>query len=170
MKDNCVLVFTSRTIEQMVAEGGSAAWVIDAARARTYEYLVCCWNPKGQFAQVNYGRGHGEAFLVAPITTIEPAPGEPGRYILRFAEFARVSVPGVWTGKRNPITYASLSELGIDAASLTFETAAKPSALALPPSTPASSDLSPLPISAAKPRLAAFYNVPVEAIEIIIRG
>jgi hypothetical protein len=173
MNDKSILVFTSRTIEQMEAEGGSAAWVIDAQRARTCSYLVCAWNPRGPFAPVNYGHARGEAFLVAPIVAVEPAPPpeSPGRYELRFTEFARVSFPNVWKGRRNPVAYTTLNALGIDVDSLAFEPASKPIALQLgaasssiPPS------LGPLPISAAKPRLAAYYNVPVDAIEIIIRG
>jgi hypothetical protein len=170
MNDNCILVFTSRTIERMEAEGGSQAWVLDAMRARTYPYIVCSWNPKGEFAQANQGIEHGKAFLVASITAVEPAPESPDRYILRFAEFARISGgPKVWNGKRNPVNYTALSNLRIDLKSLTFETATKPTVSELPASSLMSS-LAPLPISAVKPRLAAYYNVPVDAVEIIIRG
>jgi hypothetical protein len=171
VNDNCILVFTSRTIERMKAEGGSQAWVLDATRARTYPYLVCSWNPTGEFAQANQGLEHGEGFLVAPIAAVEPAPESPDRYILRFTEFARVKVANVWRGKRNPVNYTTLSELGIDPDSLAFEkaerrSAPEPSVVGGSPS----SNLGPLSISAVKPRLAAYYNVPVEAIEIIIRG
>ena len=172
MKHNCILVFTSRTIERMEAEGRSQGWVLDATRARTYPYLVCSWNPTGEFAKANTGLEHGEAFLVAPITSVEPSPESPGRYILRFTQFARVKVPNVWNGKRNPVNYTTLNELGIDPDGLRFEDADLQRASEQPAAVNAStiSNFGPLTISAAKPRLAAYYDVPVEAIEIVIRG
>jgi len=154
----------------MDADGGSAAWHLKAKNARACPYVVCSWNPNGKFAQPNYGPGHGDAFLVAPITAVEPAPTNAERYILRFAEFARVSVPDVWPGNQNPVTYASLSKLGIDLDSLAFEPVSQRTELLVPASSSPSSNGAPLPISAAKPRLAAYYGVPIEAIEIVIRG
>lgn len=170
--EDTLLVFSSQTVERMARQGGSQAWVVDAKRVRTCRYLVCSWNPTGEGAQTTERHQHGEAFLVARITSVEPAaaPEEAGRYDIRFIEFARVNVPNVWTGKRNPVYYTSLDALGIDPDALTFEPVSEPTAPELLASRLASSNLTPLPISAAKPRLAAYYNVPVEAIEIVIRG
>jgi hypothetical protein len=134
--------FYSRTVERMEDEGGSAAWRLAPGHAQTCHYLVCCWNTKGKFAAPNYGPGHREAFLVAPIRSIELAPELPEhRYIIRFAEFARVSVPAVWLGHRNPVNYGSLSELRINLGSLTFDPGAKRPAPKLPASSSALSNL-----------------------------
>jgi len=177
MDDSCIVVYTSRPIERMAMEGGSQAWSLNAPRARTYPFVVCAWNPAGPFAHANQGLERGEGFMVARVTAVEPAPEDPRRYILRFSDFARVRIPHVWTGQRNPVSYTSLAELGIDLDSLTFvrnQSSMEVPAPTLEPVTGArstiSADLWPLPISAAKPRLAAYYDVPVESIEIVIRG
>lgn len=174
--DKCLLLFTSRSVEQMVAEGGSQAWVLNLQRARACLYVVCAWNPRGEYAQPNVNLRHGEAFLVAPITAIETAarPEPENRYIVRFANFA---VPPnrkiVWTGKRNPVNYTTLSALGFDADGLQFSPPADGAAPA-PPVAAArrggrDGDL-PLTIGAAKRGLSLHYGVKPEAIEIVIRG
>lgn len=168
MGDSCILVFTSRTIERMATEGVSQAWVHDPKRARPYPYLVCAWNPAGPFAESR--RSHGEAFLVAQISSVEPAPEAPDRYVLRFSKFARISVPNLWTGKRNPVYYTSLEELGINPDTLPFDAVSSAAGSIAPQRNAEPSNLAPLAISAAKPRLAAYYGVPIEAIEIVIRG
>ena len=87
MSDSCVMVFTSQSPEKMLANGASLAWKLGAA-ARQCRYLVCTWNPSGLYAQPNTGLSHGEAFLVALISSIEPAPlsDGPGRSNIRFRE------------------------------------------------------------------------------------
>ena len=172
--EDTLLVFTSQTVERMARQRGSQAWVVDAKRVRACQYLVCSWNSLGEFMQTPESHQHCEAFLVAKITSVEPSsdPKEAGRYDIRFTEFARVTIPEVWPKKRNPVTYTSLADLGIDPATLTFEPVNEPTAPELLESSSASSHSNggPLAISAAKPRLAAYYGVPIEAIEIVIRG
>jgi hypothetical protein len=180
MNDNCILVFTSRSIEQMLAQGGSQAWVLDARRARRHRYVVCAWNSTGAYAKNSGERQHGEAYVVAPITSVESAgrPKESHRYIIRFGEFAHVSVPNAWPhGQRNPVFYTTLHDLGIDPDSLKFvnvpiEPAPPVAAPAGRPATapPPNGEASPLTIVAAKRGLAAHYGVATDAIEIIIRG
>ena len=168
-----LLVFTSQTINRMARQGGSAAWVVDARRVRACQYLVCTWNALGEFMQTPESHQHREAFLVAKITSVEPSsdPKEAGRYDIRFTEFARVNIPEVWPKMRNPVTYTSLAELEIDPGTLTFEPVNEPTAPELTRSSASShSNSEPLAISAAKPRLAAYYGVSIEAIEIVIRG
>lgn len=173
MNDRCIVVFTSRGISQMVEAGGSQAWTLDPKRARGCAYLICTWNPTGEFARSNEGRTHGEAFLIAPISAVELAPENPERYIIRFDEFARISIPNAWNGQRNPVWYASLSELGIIPSEFTLE-ASTASTLGLTSPTGrmpaiAASD-TPLNIDAAKRGLAAYFQINPEQIEITIRG
>ena len=131
----------------------------DATRARTYPYLVCSWNPTGDFAQATQGLEHGDAFLVAPITAVEPAPESPARYILRFTEFARVRGPTFGAANEIRSTTPRLATSESIEIFFVFEKAEKRATAELPVvgSSP-SSDLGPLPISAAKPRLAAYYD------------
>lgn len=164
----------------MVAEGGSQAWVLNLQRARECRYVVCAWNPRGEYAQPNVNLRHGEAFLVAPITAIESVdrPEPENRFIVRFFDFA--VPPGrkiVWSGKRNPVNYTTLSTLGFDADELKFTP---------PPVSPADGDATPprtaaarrggadgdvpLTIAAAKRGLSLQHGVKPDAIEIIIRG
>jgi hypothetical protein len=177
--DKSLLLYTSRRVEQMLEQRGSQAWVLNLQRARECRYVVCAWNPRGEFAQPNVDLRHGEAYLIAPITAIEPAqaPEPLGRYIVRFTKFA--VPPGrkiVWTGKRNPVNYTTLSTLGIDADTLTFTARELNVAGAASTVHPAAggrdsaAEDAPLTIAAAKRGLALQYDVSADSIEIVIRG
>lgn len=165
---SCIVVLTSRSIERMLNEGGSQAWVLNAKQARSRHYLVCCWNPGGNYAVSNEDRHRGEAFLVAPITAIEPAPDNPERYIIRFTKYAPVSVPNIWNGQRNPVRYSMLEALEIEPDDLVFQDI--PSNLRKASPSIAEGSVPQLTIEAAKRGLAARFGVSHEAIEIIIRG
>lgn len=169
MAETCLAVFTSRTVERMCAEGGSQAWTFSAVNARACQWLVCVWNARGTYAESGSNRlAHREAFLVAPIDSVEPSPQEPNRWIVRFHKFARISVPNSWNGQRLPFRYLTLDEFGISPEQLQFTEIATPAATSsLPPISPRAT---PLSIEAAKIGLAAKFNVPPEAIEITIRG
>jgi hypothetical protein len=173
MNEKCILVLTSRPIEEL-ERFGSRAWVLDPIRARSCGYLVCAWNAYGEYAQTTTTRQHREAFLVAPISAIEPTPDEPGRYAIRFREFARYSKLDAWpAGRRNPVAYSTLHDLGIEIASLTFApvTAIGSQAENHASDGPSSaSSMAPLTITAAKRGLAVQFGVDPSAIEITIRG
>jgi hypothetical protein len=176
-EDKCLLLFTSRNVDQMLRDGGSQAWVLNFQRARECRYLVCAWNPRGDYAQPNVNLGHGEAFLIAPISSIElAAPSEPaGRYIVRFTEYAAPRERKLaWNGQRNPVAYTTLTQLGFDSTALVFapvtaqhENGTKSSG---DPRRVSESDVEPLTIALAKRGLALHYGVKPDAIEIIIRG
>jgi len=62
----------------MLGHGGSQSWILNLRRARDCKYVVCAWNPRGEYAKPNVKLRHGEAYLVAPIASIDPArPPEP---------------------------------------------------------------------------------------------
>jgi len=174
MADDCIVVFTSRSFARMLADGGSQAWVLDPKRARECRYLVCAWNSTGEYAErSSYQRG--DAYLVAPITSIEAAapPEASNRYIIRFREFAHVTVRAIWNGQRNPVWYTSLQALGIAVEDFKFEAAPAPA----PSDTVVPFQAQSLPefpsqltIAAAKRGLAMTYGVEPDAIEIVIRG
>jgi hypothetical protein len=177
MNDSTILVFTSRSIEQMQDQGGSQAWVLDPRRARGCGYLVCAWNPTGEYAKNTPDRQHREGFLIAPITSVDPTPEEPGRYIIRFSEFARISIPNAWPlRQRNPVTYTTLHDLGINLEELSFAAAEpQPAPLTAPVTATGAAPspngvATPLTFTAAKKGLATHYGVEPDAIEIVIRG
>jgi hypothetical protein len=173
MADDTIVVFTARSPERIVSEGGSQAWILKPLRAKQCRWLICTQNqhnPNHDFSDAT--RPHRSAFLLGKIAGIVPPPEDEGsdRRMIRISEYALLDRPNVWDGGRNPVRYTSLTDLGISADGLEF----KP--------IPASTKESPiigsasegkydrLTISAAKQRLAATYDVKPDAIEIVIRG
>lgn len=184
MSKEIALVFTARSIERILAEGGTSAWRLDPNRTSRCEYVVCTRNAHGHWDQGEWGNGseaHHAAFVVGKIqnvvpSTVPPENGESAksRYLIQFNEFARVNIPNVWKGDRNPIKYMSPEKLGIDFSKLTWEPMPEPSE-ASAPAVEATSSRSKSPVGAltmaeAKKGLALTFNVPPEAIEITIRG
>lgn len=174
---DAILVFSGRSIEQMLDEGGSQAWALDASRARRCSYIVCTQNRHSDVHRS--GRApHGEAFMVGQISDVIESTEDPDRFTIVFDKFARITIPGAWGGWRNPVKYTTLEELGIDPGTLSFENVPEASERRAAPShTPAVKDRAatvngtpPLSLDAAKNGLAAYFGVPVEAIEITIRA
>lgn len=164
---NVVVVFTARSPERIVREGGSQAWRLDAVRANRCEWLVCAQNRHHKDREFSDAtEPHGQFFLVGKISKIRDADlvKYQGRYMIEMSEFAQVSIPGGWAGWRNPVRYTTLSELGIDPENLEF--------------TPLERRLSALPleraaalsIAEAKAGLAVTFGVRPESVDITIRG
>ncbi len=170
MAEPALVVFTSRTLDRMLREGGSQAWTFSPLSARSCRWLVCVWNARGAYAQSEPDHlAHGEAFLIAPIDSIEPSPQEPQRWIVRFHEYAKISKTKAWNGQRLPFRYVDLDELGIDLATLKFVRVSQEPDSA---NAPAQSrhGVTPLSIEEAKLGIAARFNVAAENVEIIVRG
>ena len=170
-----IVVFTARSPERIVREGGSQAWVLNAARAKQCRWLVCTQNrhnPDHEFSDAT--QEHGSAFLLGKVSGISRAAPEESddgkeRWLIRISEFARIEVPDVWDHGRNPVRYASLEKLGIDPAGLDFQPVARATSEAAP-STRSSKPPHGLTIAEARIGLAATFGVKPEAIEITIRG
>jgi len=178
MEQNIVVVFTAKSIERILKEGGTSAWRLDRNHARRCAYVVCTRN-----AHSNWGDGpedHQSAFLIGKVSDVvrcQPTPeneeAKDKRYLIKFSEFARVNVPNVWKGDRNPVKYASPADLNIDIASLEWKimpvpelgTNSQPEDIA-----GIRQDPKPLTLAEAKRGLAMTFNVPSDAIEITIRG
>jgi hypothetical protein len=79
-------------------------------------YLVCAFNAAGPYVEKDDRRHHREAFLVAPVSGVESSGAN--RYIIRFHQFACISVPDVWPGSQNPVWYTSLDNIGINSDNL----------------------------------------------------
>ncbi len=164
--DKVLVVFTYRTIQQILEEGGSQAWSLKPANARKCDYLVCTRNRY----QPNAGpESHHSAFLVGKISGVEVSPERSDRWIVRISEYAEVSVPEVWPGARNPVWYVeSLETLGIQPDELEWKPMPEPTSTSTSPTGPdeGGDDVS---IDDLKAAVAAAHGVPVESIEIVIR-
>lgn len=176
----CVAVFTARSPQRILQEGGSQAWALDAPRVRSLPYLVCVQNqnnPDRDFSDAS--EPHGSAYLVGKISDVIPAPEDPssGRWMIQISEYSTIQNPkNVWKGWRNPVKYGELEDFDIDISKLKFHSVAdiQPDLPVLPPlpAAPLADDggTAPISIAAAKRGLSVFYGVPAEAIEILIRG
>ena len=166
---SAIVVFTAKSVEHMMKDGGTQSWVLDKSNAKHCEYVVCC---RSGLEEVEGPEPKGSAFLVGRLSDVVPSTEHPGRWLVRMSEFARVDLPDVWKGWRNPVRYTDLASLGIDPASLTFEPMPEPdpSAVAAAPAAPKLAGVVGLTIAEAKRGLAKTFSVGEEAIEITIRG
>lgn len=181
MSEEIAVVFTAKSIERILDEGGTSAWRLNRNHARRCKYVVCTRN-----AHANWVEGaepHHSAFLVGKIRDVVPCKPTPendeapeNRYLIEFSEFARVSIADVWKGDRNPVKYKSAETLGIDFSKLKWEpTPEAANTLSPVKETPSVSAVAKtivgaLTMAEAKKGLALTFNVPPEAIEITIRG
>jgi hypothetical protein len=169
MSHNAVTVFTGRGPAAILREGGTQAWVLDPKRTRLCEFAVCTQNRKSKNHQWHPTEPHGAAFLVGRISEVVPSPEDrEGRWLIRFSEYARVQIPDVWPGTRNPVWYTTLEELKIDPAFLTFEPMPEVEAPSAPDEPP--SQIRPLNLVEAKQGLAAHFGVSMDDITITIKG
>ena len=168
-----IVVFTARSLERILREGGSQAWVLNPVNARQCRWLVCTQNrhnPDHEFSDAT--EPHGAAFLIGKISGVVRAPDEEAgdRWMVTISQYARISVPNVWNHRRNPVRYASLEELGINVNEMQFvpvpEVADYPPSLTSRSGGPAAL----LTIAEAKKELATAFGVKPEAVEITIRG
>lgn len=179
-----VAVFSGKSKEHILADGGTQSWRLVPRNAAKFEFVVCCRSG------VDWAEGpeeRGTAFLVGRISGIEKAtdPKAPERYLIRISEYADIDVRGAWKGWRNPVKYTSLEELEISFASLKFQPMPERAATEKPGPRPdpgvaptpvgisvsqPKSSVEGLSISQAKSALASYYGVAPESIEITIRG
>jgi hypothetical protein len=167
----CVVVFTNRGVGRLLDEGGSQAWKLDPNRVRKLTYLVCVQNRNdGDWGRPTHEQGEG--FLIGKISCVEKSPeSETGhRYIIKFDEYAEISVPKLWEklgGLRNPVHYLNDLEKHVDVDRLEWKPV-NPDGEPRAPAAPAEGR--GLDITEAKKALSMFYRVPVANIEVVIRG
>jgi hypothetical protein len=169
-----IVVFTARSPNRIVREGGSGSWVLNAARAKNCTWLVCTQNRHNadhEFSDAT--EPHGSAFLLGKISAIRQArdPGDDDRWQIAISEFALLNIPDAWDHGRNPVRYTSIKELGIDPAKEKFQS--MPQTETAGSSGPSAATAAPagmLSIIEAKKALAVTFGVSPDAIEITIRG
>lgn len=173
-EEDAIVVFTARSPDRIVREGGSQSWVLNAARARNCTWLVCTQNRHNadhEFSDAT--EPHGSAFLLGKISAIRKSQeeGDGDRWQIAISEFARITMPDAWDHGRNPVRYTSLKQLDIDPAKMQFQPVPHDDAAsARTPSTSGSTPAGMLTIAEAKKALAATFGVKPDAIEITIRG
>lgn len=174
-----LVVFTAKTIDQILKAGGTQSWVLNQHSMRDVEYAVCTRNTDPAHDEECGVRSeqHNAAFLVGKICGMTKVGRRSNRdrYRVDFSAYALVTVPGFRHGSvRNPVTYSDVNQCannGIDIAALDFRP--MPQALGSEP-RPAShrpdNDNQGLTIPEAKKGLSIHFNVPTESIQITISG
>ncbi len=116
MRDkDVVMVFTSKSIETMIGEGGSGNWKANEKRLYRCRWVVAVRNRHSRRREGN--EEHGSAFLIGRIAGLKPSanPDQPTRLVIAFDKYAQIDLPNSWRkGNRNPVAYTTLEELRID--------------------------------------------------------
>ena len=168
MAEDTVAVFMFKSIERILAEGGTSSWRLDRNHARQAKYAVLTRNAHAD--RTEGPEPHHTAFLIGKIMDVVPAAHD-GRFLILFSEYALINIPDAWDGGRNPVSYRSLDRLGIDPSTLEWKPMPEyERAAAAVPSPSPKPDVSGLTMAEAKRGLAITFGVPPEAIEITIRG
>ncbi len=163
-----VVVFTSKSVQTILEEGGSSAWKLNRARAWACDYLVCTRNARSGWAQGH--ENHRSAFLIGRIADILPAPDDPSRRLIVISEYALIDIPNAWPGLHYPVWYSSLSELGIDPSGLSFQPVAAQRSPVARQNVATEGIVSPaLTVEDYRRDLAALFGVRPDAVEITIR-
>ncbi len=79
MPQTAIVVFTARSLDEILRDGGSRDWRLDAERARDCEYLVCTQNRRN----TDFGAPtapHGAAFLIGRTSGVVRSPDDPARW------------------------------------------------------------------------------------------
>ncbi|WP_270375529.1 hypothetical protein [Marinicauda sp. Alg238-R41] len=151
---NIISVLTYKSVETILAVGGTQSWALDRNRAARCRYVVICRNAKTR--EPEGPEPHGTAFLVGKIRDVVPSSETEGRWLIQISEYALIDAPDQWEG-RNPVAYWPEDEYeGIDFEALVFR--------------PLETSPLKLTIAEAKAGLAHGLNVDESAIEIVIRG
>lgn len=172
-KPDTLMVFSGKSLQTMINEGGCGQWVVDKDRASRQRYLVAVRNRHAPWSEADVP--HGVAWLVATIRDVVEAPG--GRWLVKLGQYAIIDEPRPW-GSRNPVGYTRLDELGVDAEKLDWKdfpdiagtTDAAPRSPTLSPVSTEVNAVQPLTFEQAKQGLAAAMGIRPEQIEITIRA
>ncbi len=145
MAQTAIVVFTARSLDEILRDGGSRDWRLDADRARDCEYLVCTQNRRN----TDFGAPtapHGAAFLIGRISGVVRSPDDPARWLIKISEYIDYVIPNIW-GKsghlRYPVWYTTLEDLGIDLSTL------PPFTALLPPQPEGMGEMTAAPLIAA---------------------
>jgi hypothetical protein len=176
MAQDATVVFTAKSTDRILREGGTSAWRLDRNHARQRPYVICTRNAKADWVEGE--EAHRSAFLVGRVRDVVPCEPTPEneeapkhRFLIQFSEFARISLPEVWSkGDRNPVKYGSLEDFAIDPSHLNWEQMPPVTDKEEHPAVVGAGTVGPLSIAEAKRGLALAFNVAPSSVEITIRG
>jgi hypothetical protein len=155
-----ISVLTSKSVETIIADGGSQSWALDRGRAARCDYLVACRNandnPEGS-------EPHRMAFLVGKVSDVVASTETEGRFKILISEFVRIEVAEGWEeGRRNPVAYYKDCDF--------TDNAGKPIDFKALSYEKLDAAVRGLTVAEAKAGLAAAFSLPESAIEITIRA
>lgn len=171
MSEEVLVVFTAKSVEAILEAGGTQSWKLDRGHAKRCRHAILCRN-----AYTDWGDGkepHGTAFMIGLIADVVPS-ADDGRWLVTFDQYARIDLPNIWKGWRNPIRYTTFEELGVSLEAVQFQP--------MPPANdnpkakhdaslhPEDGSRFRLTIAQAKQGLATTFGVSPDTIEITIRG
>jgi hypothetical protein len=181
------VVFTFKSIERILTDGGTQSWRMNRAHMGTFGHVITCRN---QSAEAEGPEPHGSAFLIGKVRDIVPST-EPHaivetqqtgkqRYLIRMTEAALIpDRPGIWQWGRWPMHIDTLAALGIDPNDYVFKPleellsnikkTSPASAPGLPPAAAGFGSGWRERIDRAKVSLAADLGVDPGALEITVR-
>src|SRR5437868_5917262 len=100
--DGVLVVFTAKTVAQMLAYGGSQSWVINPKSMARVKYVVCTRNSDHQWDDECGPRteAHNAAFMVGKVSGLRKVAHENDRdrYLIEFSDYALVEVPNFRSG------------------------------------------------------------------------
>jgi hypothetical protein len=172
MSQEIIMVFTAKTKQLILDEGGTSSWVLDCNRAKLANYVICTRNTKRIIGGKKGNEEHQSAFLVGKTKDVIPCPQVPKRYLIQFSEYAIIDVPNMWKGDRNPVIYYNAGDEAIaevDFNSLDWQIMPTQQIEPLAQRNPNDFMANPLTLAQAKAGLALTFNVPVDSVEITIR-
>lgn len=178
MAEGALIVFTAKTIDAILEDGGTQSWVLNPSHMTHIKYVVCTRNADRKHDE-EFGlrpEPHRAAFLVGKVSGIRKVGERNGRdrYIVLFSEYALVDLPDFRGHERNPVTYGdtdSLKVKGLDVAELEFipmpseANASSPAPAHVPDAVQEG-----LTIEQAKEGLSAKYGIPIDCIQIVMTG
>src|SRR5215217_205721 len=103
MTHKAAIVFTYKSVEHILKDGGTQSWRMHPSHIGTFSYVVCARNRRN--AEVEGPEAHGSAFLIGRVRDVVPST-DPAviaetqktgkkRFLIRMAEAAIIDVPSV---------------------------------------------------------------------------
>ena len=172
MNKEIVVVFTAKTKEQIILDGGTSSWKLDCNRARIADYVICTRNKNRVLEGGKGDEEHQSAFLIGKIKDVVISPENSERFLIQFSEFAVVNIPKIWNGERNPVQYFNKDDnniAGINFDNLNWQAMPITNIEKFSGNTTKDTVSNPLTLEQAKAGLALTFNVPTNSIEITIR-
>ena len=176
-------VLTFKSAQHIVGDGGTQSWVISQRRARRCTYVVCVRHQQGPY-KAEGNEPHKHAFLVGKVSGVVPSGETADRFRVEFTEYAIVDGPHIPLNSASPTQYfPSLKSIGIDEDSLHWRSIndieenyenTSPTGVTISQNSPnEAKEFKNIEMSVfmqAKKLISDHLNVPIDAIEIIVRA